>query len=105
MMHGMGDALDGIGNIERMPEWPEGQEAYIGYLKLIAQEDGSYGVVRLANPAASVRDLMAFDHWSRERIERFLEHGAEPDGWERVTEGWHLWAREIFMPPDPFTDA
>ncbi|MEU6703873.1 hypothetical protein [Streptomyces wuyuanensis] len=46
------------------------------------------------------RDLRAsFAEWAVQRIGRFAEHGPEPDGWQRRTDGaWQLWARGVDLP-------
>jgi hypothetical protein len=41
-----------------------------------------------------------FATWATGRILRYLEHGPEPDGWQRrALDGkWQLWARETWLP-------
>src|SRR5689334_6090809 len=39
----------------------------------------------------------SFAAWVDEKLARYLEHGPEPDGWQRRTSdgGWQLWARLV----------
>jgi hypothetical protein len=41
-----------------------------------------------------------FTELADERVQRFMEHGAEPDGWFQQSDGkWALWARVHTLPP------
>lgn len=40
-----------------------------------------------------------FAHWAESRLQRFAEHGPEPDGWQKRSDGdWQLWGRLRQMP-------
>lgn len=57
-------------------------------------------IVRIvARPGVPPEDREMFAEWAESRIDRFLEHGPEPDGWQRRSdEAWQLWARRTIMP-------
>ena len=62
-------------------------------------EDGFAGieVVVRSDLAADLRT--SFAEWAESRINRFLERGPEPDGWQRTPEGfWQLCARQESLP-------
>jgi len=41
-----------------------------------------------------------FAEWAVQKVDRFAEHGPEPDGWQHRSDGdWQLWARRVEMPP------
>ncbi|MDX3075765.1 hypothetical protein [Streptomyces sp. MI02-7b] len=41
----------------------------------------------------------AFAEWAESRLQRFLEHGPEPDGWQERSDGaWQLWGRWAQLP-------
>jgi hypothetical protein len=41
-----------------------------------------------------------FAEWVEVKIDRFFEHGPEPDGWgpRKLQDGWQLWARIVMLP-------
>jgi hypothetical protein len=40
-----------------------------------------------------------FAEWAESRLQRFLDHGPEPDGWQKRSDGaWQLWGRWTQMP-------
>ncbi|MEU2004541.1 hypothetical protein ACH47B_26420 [Rhodococcus sp. NPDC019627] len=40
-----------------------------------------------------------FAEWAEARFLRFAEHGPEPDGWQKTSDGdWQLWGRLQQMP-------
>ena len=41
----------------------------------------------------------SFAEWAESRINRFLERGPEPDGWQRTADGvWQLCAKQEVLP-------
>lgn len=50
-------------------------------------------------PGLEVDEAVALLDWAEDRANRFIEHGPEPDGWQRRTDGvWQLWARRVELP-------
>ena len=75
----------------------------LGGCVLIAEhgpDHSSYKIGVRASLSFARRERFAV--WATERILRFLEHGPEPDGWQKRTldGAWQLWAREVLL-PDP----
>ncbi|MGS2615161.1 hypothetical protein ACVCAH_11640 [Micromonospora sp. LZ34] len=54
----------------------------------------------LIRPGLDDASRAMFAEWVEQRIDRFFEHGPEPDGWQRRVSdgGWQLWARRVQMP-------
>ena len=51
-------------------------------------------------PETPPDDRAGFAEWAESRLDRFFEHGPEPDGWQpRSDGGWQMWARRVEMPP------
>jgi hypothetical protein len=47
------------------------------------------------------RSRAAFADWAKEHLRRFAEHGPDPDGWYRRSDGgWQFWVRQV-QKPDP----
>ncbi len=73
-----------------------------GFAFIEPQQDGSsYRVFLFIRPGAPAEDREAFAEWALERVERFMQHGPEPDGWQRreTDAGWQLWIRRVELPP------
>jgi hypothetical protein len=71
-----------------------------GLLVMRPQGDGSAIIVAVVRPGLTDHVHALFAEWVEQRIDRFFEHGPEPDGWQRRTVdiGWQLWARLVEMP-------
>lgn len=68
---------------------------------LIVEEygDGSGRVGMGYRPDLPLDTLKMLGEWALQRVGRFLEHGPEPDGWQRRSDGaWQVWARLHEMP-------
>lgn len=70
-----------------------------GYVVLRPTE-GSATISAMIRPGLPVERRAGFAEWLEVRIDRYFEHGPEPDGWQRrKTDGdWQLWAREVQLP-------
>jgi hypothetical protein len=71
----------------------------VGYVVLVPSDLGAT-INALIKPGSSSNSRALFAEWLESRIDRYFEHGPEPDGWERRASdgGWQLWARELQMP-------
>lgn len=50
-------------------------------------------------PGLEANRRATFAEWAESRFQRFLEHGPEPDGWQKRSDGaWQLWARGVQLP-------
>lgn len=68
---------------------------------LVMRPDGDAAIVNaLIRPGLDEPARAVFAEWVEQRIDRFFEHGPEPDGWQKRTSdgGWQLWARLVQMP-------
>ncbi|MET7752588.1 hypothetical protein [Micromonospora sp. NPDC005367] len=73
-----------------------------GCLIVEQHPDGMGRVGLLYRPGLPVDVLRMLGEWALQRVGRFLEHGPEPDGWQRRSDGaWQLWGRLVDLPePD-----
>ena len=85
---------DLVGHLERNPD-------LAGLLALVPVEDGGAFVHAVIRPGLEEDRRALFAGWVEEKIDRFFEHGPEPDGWQRRQSdgGWQLWARQVQLPP------
>jgi hypothetical protein len=61
--------------------------------------DGRVEACAVVRPGISEQDLARFTEWLDSRVDRFAEHGPEPDGWEERSDGrWLLWLRNMALP-------
>lgn len=76
-------------------------DAVHGCLVMQREPDGTITGGRLGyRPGLLVDDLRMLGEWATVRVGRFLEHGPEPDGWQRRSDGgWQIWARAYQLPP------
>lgn len=69
---------------------------------LVMRPDAAGGAVvnALIRPGLDPVERELFAEWVEQRIDRFFEHGPEPDGWQKRTSdgGWQMWARLVQMP-------
>ena len=70
-----------------------------GFVRLIPDGVGA-AVNAHVRPGLEPERRGRFAEWLEQRIDRFFEHGPEPDGWQRRTSdnGWQLWVREVELP-------
>lgn len=70
-----------------------------GFVALRPDGDGAL-INALVRPGLEPDRRARFAEWLEVKIDRFFEHGPEPDGWQRrITDGgWQLWAREVRLP-------
>lgn len=67
---------------------------------LLDEADGGVRGRFVVRPGLTAEHRAGFAEWAVQRVERFLEHGPEPDGWQRRSDGaWQLWVRQVQMPP------
>lgn len=73
-------------DLER-PEEPN----VIGYVVTWPEEDAA-NIVAMCRPNLTRDQRGRFAEWLEERIDRYFEHGVEPDGWQRRNSdgGWQL---------------
>ncbi|MBM0238692.1 hypothetical protein JNW88_18865 [Micromonospora sp. ATA32] len=76
-------------------------DTMMGCLIIERDTDGTVRGGRLGyRPGMLVGDLRTLGEWATSRVDRFLQHGAEPDGWRRRSDGgWQLWAQFVELPP------
>jgi hypothetical protein len=65
-----------------------------------AHIEGGFAGIEVVVRAGLTANLKAsFATWAESRINRFLERGPEPDGWQKVEGGiWQLCARQETLP-------
>jgi hypothetical protein len=62
-------------------------------------EDGFAGIEVIVRSGLAADLKTSFAEWAESRINRFLERGPEPDGWQRTPDGvWQLCARQEALP-------
>jgi hypothetical protein len=62
-------------------------------------EDGFAGIEVIVRSGMDADMKTSFAEWAESRINRFLERGPEPDGWQKNPDGfWQLCARQQVMP-------
>ncbi|MEU6312371.1 hypothetical protein [Streptomyces sp. NPDC047014] len=87
--------------------WPIEEEDFgrhdepeIGGCALLAEVADGVQARFVIRPNLDAELRAMFAEWSVQRVERFLEHGPEPDGWQRTSAGhWQLWTRLVSLPP------
>ena len=61
--------------------------------------DGFAGIEVIVRSGMAADLKSSFAEWAESRINRFLERGPEPDGWQRGEDGiWQLCARQETLP-------
>ncbi|MCX5170564.1 MULTISPECIES: hypothetical protein [Streptomyces] len=66
---------------------------------LLSQRDEGLAVRLVIRPGLASEFRAGFAEWALQRIERFEEHGPEPDGWQKRSDGdWQLWVRRHVLP-------
>lgn len=74
------------------------EPSVVGYVKVRARDEG-LELWAWVRPATNDDDLSQFAEWLDSRLDRFLEHGPEPDGWQSTSDGrWQMWARKTTLP-------
>ncbi|MFK0181563.1 hypothetical protein ACIQVR_37010 [Streptomyces xanthochromogenes] len=85
----------------RGDEWPDlARPEHDGYAKVKDPGDGSLVVWLLVRPGIDPYERRAFAEWAESRIDRFFEHGPDPDGWQWVEadHSWQMWVRGVELP-------
>ena len=76
-----------------------GYDAAVGGCVRAHIEDGFAGIEVIVRPGLAADLKTSFAEWAKSRINRFLERGPEPDGWQRTADGvWQLCARQETLP-------
>ncbi|MFG3189260.1 hypothetical protein [Streptomyces omiyaensis] len=66
---------------------------------LLEEVDGGLRGRFVVRPGLAADRRTDFAEWVVSRVDRFLEHGPEPDGWQRRSDGaWQLWVRRVEFP-------
>ncbi|WP_019073250.1 hypothetical protein [Streptomyces hokutonensis] len=66
---------------------------------LIGVRDEGLQVRLVIRPGLAPAFRAGFAEWALQRIQRFEEHGPEPDGWQKRSDGnWQLWVRRHWLP-------
>ena len=62
-------------------------------------ENGFAGMEVIVRTGLAADLKASFAEWAESRINRFLERGPEPDGWQQTADGvWQLCARQETLP-------
>ena len=62
-------------------------------------KDGFAGIEVFVRAGLAADLKTSFAEWAESRINRFLERGPEPDGWQQNADGsWQLCARQEALP-------
>ncbi len=76
-----------------------GYDAAVGGCVRAHIEDGFAGIEVIVRPGLAADLKTSFAEWAESRINRFLERGPEPDGWQQTADGvWQLCARQETLP-------
>lgn len=71
-----------------------------GFAMIEELPESSSRIVLLVRPGTASEIRAMFAEWAEQRLARFFEHGPEPDGWQRRSDGaWQLWTRLVELPP------
>jgi hypothetical protein len=71
----------------------------VGGCLMAGISNGQAGVQVVIRPGLAGQLREEFAAWAESRIQRFLQHGPEPDGWRQRPDGvWQLWGRLQEMP-------
>ncbi|MBC9730550.1 MULTISPECIES: hypothetical protein [Streptomyces] len=66
---------------------------------LIEEVEGGVRARIVVRPGLQGDVRKSFAEWAESRLQRFMEHGPEPDGWQKRSDGgWQMWARLHQMP-------
>ncbi|MFD3640697.1 hypothetical protein [Streptomyces griseus] len=85
--------------IEEMDFGREDDPDVIGCAVLEEVQGGTSGTF-LIRPGLDDENRTRFAEWITQRVGRYFEHGPEPDGWQKRSDGgWQLWVRLVEMPP------
>ena len=76
-----------------------GYDAAVGGCVRAHIEDGFAGIEVIVRPGLAADQKTSFAEWAESRINRFLERGPEPDGWQQTADGvWQLCAKQEVLP-------
>ncbi|MFB7555328.1 hypothetical protein [Streptomyces brevispora] len=54
----------------------------------------------IVRPGLAPEFRAGFAEWAVQRVARYFEHGPEPDGWQKRSDGaWQMWVRRVELPP------
>lgn len=78
---------------EYEPFFRDAEPDSIGFVGLLPDGDGVYGVAYLA-PDTGDDTRRRFAHWVEQKVDNYLECGPMRDGWQsrQSDGGWQLWA-------------
>ncbi|MEV0283481.1 hypothetical protein AB0H36_05105 [Kribbella sp. NPDC050820] len=72
----------------------------LGYLAVRPVADDPEGSIQIWAAIRPEADFDTFAEWADQRVERFMEYGADADGWFEQSDGkLAVWARLHDMPP------
>jgi hypothetical protein len=76
-----------------------GYDTAIGGCVQAEVKDGFAGIQVVVRPGLDPGLKHTFAEWAESRINRLLEHGPSPDGWQQTADGtWQLCARQEELP-------
>lgn len=92
-------AEDILGFLEE-PDFGDLVDPEVGGFILLEPLEDATRYVALIRPGLAEWQLRMFAEWAESRFARFIEHGPEPDGWQKreSDSGWQLWGRLVEMP-------
>lgn len=78
----------------------EDEPDVVGVFVIESETESALDIWLAVRPQSPPDRRAMFAEWAESRLQRFIEHGPEPDGWQRRSDGgWQLWARRVEMPP------
>jgi hypothetical protein len=76
-----------------------GEDPGIGGCLRAEIKDGWAGLAVLVRSSLDAEQKASFAEWAESRINRLLESGPQPDGWQQQPDGiWQLCARQMTLP-------
>lgn len=77
-------------------DFPAGANPEHNGCAVICEAEGGISVRLVIRPDQDSLARATFAEWAESRLDRFLEHGPEPDGWQRRSDGgWQMWTRLV----------
>jgi hypothetical protein len=99
IMSGAEERMASQGLILQETELGRDDDPAVGGCLMAEISGGMAGVQVVIRPGLAGQTRADFAEWAESRINRFLEHGPEPDGWRQRPDGvWQLWGRLQEMP-------
>ncbi|MGW0251067.1 hypothetical protein ACWDYH_31005 [Nocardia goodfellowii] len=93
------ERLNALGISLEETDFGREDEPDVGGCLLVEAFEQGMKVMVAVRPGLVGGDRETYAEWAESRLRRFAEHGPEPDGWQKRSDGrWQLWARQQQLP-------